>query len=380
MKKVVICEKGTGAGGVKTALVDFLNYYSQKSDIEITLVLLRESSALLEVIPKNIKVIKLPFKREFYNVYESKSNIKPCNRLIRKLYKAIEKIIRYTTKQFSKTYDFFLKKTYSLDGEYDVAMDYYGYGCFSTAYVAKKINAKEKIMWVHPADFSWGKNTEKYFKDYDKIYCVSDSTKDKFIDEFKYMADKVEVHKNIIDFNRILTLSKEGRTNLSNDYFNILTVARLVKEKGYEIIINAAKIIAEKNIKFRWYICGDGLLKDELKSMIKQLNIEDKIILLGGIENPYPYFTDCDIYVQASRNEGYGLTIAEAKILSKPVICSDIPPFREQIEDGKNGFLCDLTPESFANKIIYVYKNFDAINKSVNEVSRQEQEFIDDIL
>ena len=57
----------------------------------------------------------------------------------------------------------------------------------------------------------------------------------------------------------------------------------------------------------------------------------------------------CDIYVQPSRWEGFGITVTEAKVLSKPIITSDIPEFREQLRNGKTGLLCANENEMYAS-------------------------------
>ncbi|MCW5198038.1 glycosyltransferase [Clostridium perfringens] len=62
-------------------------------------------------------------------------------------------------------------------------------------------------------------------------------------------------------------------------------------------------------------------------------------MLLGSKSNPYPYIKSCDIYVQPSIWEGFGITVSEAKILNKPIVVSDIPEFIEQIENNKTGLV-----------------------------------------
>ncbi len=58
---------------------------------------------------------------------------------------------------------------------------------------------------------------------------------------------------------------------------------------------------------------------------------------LGIRQNPYPYFKDCDIYVQTSRHEGYVTTVTEAKLFCLPIVCTDVSGAREQIKDETNG-------------------------------------------
>jgi glycosyltransferase involved in cell wall biosynthesis len=89
-----------------------------------------------------------------------------------------------------------------------------------------------------------------------------------------------------------------------------------------------------------------------LKQQIVESNIEKNVILLGQKNNPYPYMKMCDIYVQPSRHEGYGITILEAKILEKVIVASNIEPIKEQIIDGETGILVIPEAENFADAII----------------------------
>ena len=74
--------------------------------------------------------------------------------------------------------------------------------------------------------------------------------------------------------------------------------------------------------------------EEELKELIAQNNLEDSFILLGKKTNPYPYMKACDLYVQPSRYEGKAVTVTEAKILGKPILITNYPTARSQIEDG----------------------------------------------
>ena len=120
-------------------------------------------------------------------------------------------------------------------------------------------------------------------------------------------------------------MSKE-REGLKNDseHINILTVGRLVIHyKGYDLAIKAAKRLKQNGYKFKWYIVGDGPDKDKIKKLIIKNELTNEFILLGKKDNPYPYMRSCDIYVQPSRKEGFGLTTIEAKILKRPIVCTN---------------------------------------------------------
>ena len=76
------------------------------------------------------------------------------------------------------------------------------------------------------------------------------------------------------------------------------------------------------------------------------------MILLGAKSNPYPYIKNCDVYVQTSFSEAYCLTVAEARILCKPIITTDAPGLRDQIISGENGLIVDaMTPEALFDGI-----------------------------
>ena len=74
-------------------------------------------------------------------------------------------------------------------------------------------------------------------------------------------------------------------------------------------------------------------------------------MLLGSVENPYPYYAQCDLYVHATRFEGKSIAIQEAQILGCPILVSDCNGNREQVEDGVDGAMCALTPEAVSTKI-----------------------------
>lgn len=75
------------------------------------------------------------------------------------------------------------------------------------------------------------------------------------------------------------------------------------------------------------------------RQLIIKHNVADCFTILGKKINPYPYIKNCDIYVQPSRHEAFGLVVKEAKILRKPIVCTDFDGADEQIENGKTGII-----------------------------------------
>ena len=118
-------------------------------------------------------------------------------------------------------------------------------------------------------------------------------------------------------------------------------MGRLNFQKAYDIAIDAMKLLKERGCRARWYVLGEGDRRKELEKKIAALGLKDDFVLLGAVDNPYPYYAQTDIYVHATRFEGKSIAI----------IASDCNGNREQIEHGVDGLLCQLTPESIAESI-----------------------------
>ena len=80
-------------------------------------------------------------------------------------------------------------------------------------------------------------------------------------------------------------------------------------------------------------------------------------MLMGAKENPYPYYKQCDLYVHATRFEGKSIAIQEAQVLGCTILVSDCSGNREQVENGTDGILCQLSPEDISRKIAELLGN-----------------------
>jgi glycosyltransferase involved in cell wall biosynthesis len=116
--------------------------------------------------------------------------------------------------------------------------------------------------------------------------------------------------------------------------------------------VEAMKILRDSGLDAVWYIVGDGEEREKLTSLIKRYGLEDRFILLGTRDNPYPYFENADIYVHATKFEGKSIAIQEAQILGLPVIASDCSGNREQVEDGVDGCLCRFDAGHIADAVL----------------------------
>lgn len=239
--------------------------------------------------------------------------------------------------------------------EYDVAIAY-AQG-IPTFYTIDKVNAKKKLVWVNVDYKLTGKTKEYQRLFYQKditIVPVSNSAYNVFATiVFPEFKEKMHIIWDITDGTMIQRMSElPPEKEIAKDVPVIMTTGRLNKpQKGYDLALEAAKILHEKGVEFRWYAIGDGPYRAEMECYIEENHLQDVFILLGFTANPYSYMRQCDIYVQTSRHEGFGLTIAEARILNRPVVCTNFEACTMQMIDGKNGIVTSFTPEDIADAI-----------------------------
>lgn len=81
----------------------------------------------------------------------------------------------------------------------------------------------------------------------------------------------------------------------------LVSIGRLNTQKGFDLAIQAAKIIEEKGVEFTWFIIGEGEDEQMLREQIKKERLDDSVKLVGIRKNPYPYIRYADVFVQPSR-------------------------------------------------------------------------------
>lgn len=152
----------------------------------------------------------------------------------------------------------------------------------------------------------------------------------------------------------------------------IATVGRIVPVKNFTLAVMTGKELKRRGIKFVWSIVGDGSDRQKIEELIKKYDLEDEMLLIGMHPNPYPYIAQCDIYVNTSLFEGFGLTLAEARILHKPVITTDFPAVYNQIKDGENGFIVPPEAASLADAIIRLFNDRHLYAEIVSNLKKEE--------
>ena len=173
-----------------------------------------------------------------------------------------------------------------------------------------------------------------------------------------FPAEKISVIYNGLDLQKFdyqeyapIYRKKENEIVLGNS-------GRLVPQKSQKDLIELAKKLKAKKIKFKILIVGKGNLLTELKNFAKQSDVENEIEFLGFIENTKAFYESIDIFLLSSLWEGFGYVIAEAMAAKKAVIAYNISSNPELIVNNKTGFLIEKQDiDAFVEKIEWFVSN-----------------------
>lgn len=371
MKKnlIFVIDSLVCAGAEKSliTLLSLLDY----SKYSVDLMLFTHGELLEGLLPKEVNILrplkyanfaKLPLKQAFVDALK-KSEIKMLSSRMK--YSVGIRMKKYSNAQKARIFWESVSDVIEHNPKtYDVAVSY-AQGV-PTFYVAEKIKAVKKFAWVNVSyrlDEKEQQFQRKFYNQYDKIIAVSDSAKDILLETFPFYTDRIDVIYDINNPDIITSMAEIGQDYEDNfDGIRILTIGRLAYQKGYDVAMDACKKLKEAGIKFRWYVLGKGTLQEEIEKYIKANGLSDHFILLGVTPNPYPFIKNCDIYVQTSRFEGFGLAIAEARMLNKPVVTTRFDAVFNQMIDGKNGLVVDMNADAVC----------DGILKMINEIELRE--------
>ena len=174
----------------------------------------------------------------------------------------------------------------------------------------------------------------------------------------------IVVIPNGIDLKRFQNLERETnrkKLGLKNE-FAIITVARLEKVKGLKYLIESINVLRNKYqlsvTGYKLLIVGDGRERENLKSLARKLNIEDRVQFLGQIPNEKvsEYLSASDCFVLPSLKEGFGIVILEAMAASIPVIGTKVGGILDIIKNEESGILVQpKDPKELAEAIFKVY-------------------------
>ena len=211
------------------------------------------------------------------------------------------------------------------------------------AHLLPKIFRKKTLLWYTHKSFNWKlKLAEKLT---DKIFTASKES-------FRLPSKKVEVTGHGIDLDKF----KPAETKKDGSKFKIISVGRISPVKNYEIMINAAEILKNKDFNFEIKIAGAPILEsdtiyfEKLKEKIQEKKLDDIVEFVGPIPNKYiaEFYQSGDLFINLSDTGSLDKAVLEAMACGLKILTSN-EAFKDILKEDN---IADKNPENIAFKII----------------------------
>lgn len=339
-KKVLFGITSLTLGGAERVLVDIANQLCE--EYEITIFTIYAKGELEKQLSPKVKLKSL-YKVSFSELSK-----------FQKYFSVPLKVLLFQNRIYQK----------KVKDNYDVEIAFLE-GSITRIFSTKNEKTK-KIVWVHndiSAVFGKGpkaklkrKIDKRIYEKYKTIVFVSKDNQKKF-EEIYSLKNKKEVIYNYIDTEKVIQKAKENTDiEFNKEEVNIVTVARLVKQKAIDRLIDVHSKLIQEGTQHRIYVIGDGPEKSRLEEMIKNKAVEDSFILLGQKENPYPYIKKADCFALLSYYEGYPMVLLEAQILGKYIMITDTAA-RETLQNYKDCKIVENNEEDIVKGLSEVIQN-----------------------
>ena len=349
-RKVLIVVHQLNLGGVQKALISALDVIDYSKN-DVTLYVRKDRTDLISLVNKNVSKIiinkdKTKYYRKPYAVWLQ------LKLKFAEVFKNNSEDIKNKLNDYivSEQFKFEKENYFADDSEYDVAVSYIQ--SHTAKFLAENIKAKRKIMFYHGSKDEFHEINQTVMKEYEKIYCVSKGALKAISQIYPDFSHKMDYLENYVDAENVREKAEEFTPDYPDDKLILCSCGRITSVKGYDLAVNAAEILRDKGLDFKWYFVGDGAERSNIDKLIADKNLGDYITITGLKDNPYPYIKNCDIYVQPSYEEAHPLSIIEAQILCKPLVTTATVGGKSIIVEGLNGLISDIDSESLADKLL----------------------------
>ena len=369
MKKIFIAATDMAIGGAERALLGLLNALD-KEKYQIDLFLLHHSGPLMDLIPKEIRLLpEIPkyadlgipiqkvLKHGHLDIFYGrlKGKIKAGQYAAKHQLKKDNSVSIHYSFKYTLPYLPVISDTL-----YDLAIG------FTIPYylVDQKVQASKKAAWIH-TDYAMidGDREEelKVWDVYNHIISISEAVTRSFVSVYPSLAKKIFLMENILspdlirkqaDLFDIPPEFSDGAASI-----HLLSIGRLTKAKNFDNVPDICARLIHAGWPVKWYIIGFGSDQSLIEDRICEAQMENNVFLLGEKANPYPYIRHCDLYIQPSRYEGKSIAVREAQILHKPVVITCFPTADSQLKDGIDGLIVPMNNEDCAEGIAMLLGN-----------------------
>lgn len=247
----------------------------------------------------------------------------------------------------------------------------------------KKVKANHYYYWGHILSFETYPDL-KFHEDMmnviEKYICVSESVKRDIVLKYPELEDKCEVVDNYLDVNEIIEKSNAPvQFEINKQRLNLVTVARIAKDKGFGRMKCLCDALDKKNIAYDWYVLGTAFKKEDLEEIQGWFCDNEHVHFLGYKDNVFPYIKDMDYLVLLTDREACCLVISESLIMGVPCIVSNFYGVEKQIRDKTNGIILDMnnTNANYEERVNDIVSLKEILKKNVQQKDYNREKVIE---
>ena len=343
------------SGGVSKSIVNLLNAMDRTTYDVHLLLLDRAGDILSPYLPSDITV---HVNREIENLHRGLRGVRALlftGHLLLAFGSLLRMLMSKISRAWAGRWLAYLMPRFT-DLTFDLIIDYGGQQ--QLYYMVDKLDGKKKITFFHNDYSKWPyyyAADRLYYPKVDQILSISQTCVDVLKAYFPDCKDKISVMQNISS-PVLITKQANETVDLPIAPLLLVSLGHIMRRKGTDFSIDAAKILQKKGVEFKWMLVGKVVEKDLIRR-IEQEGLADRFVVLGIRSNPYPYIKAADIYVHPARFEGKSIALDEAKILCKPIIVTNFSTVNDQFEDRVNASICEMNGDALADAIIELAAN-----------------------
>ena len=306
---LILSLEGDGAERVVSILLREL-----KDDYNITLVLMK--NIIDYEIPKEIEVVLLDDEED-----DSKA-----------LKFAKLPFLAYSYKELCKKYEIDISLSFMNRPNY-INVLAKTYGNESVCIISERIAPSKEYESSSLKDSVSRYMIRNLYPKADMIIPNSKGIEEDLIENFSIPTSLIQTIYNPVDLERIDSLKNE-ECSFPFDYFTYINIGRLHPQKNHKALIEAFYYL--NDLDSRLIIIGEGELREELEEFIDNLDLRDRVFLIGRESNPFKYLKRADVFVLSSNYEGFPNVLLEALACETPIISTDCKSGPREILTGKN--------------------------------------------
>ena len=351
---VLFIAPNLGGGGAERALVNVINYLD-RSRFQPHLALFQKEGVFLETLAPDVPIYEIQPKDHAF-LHRNWVRLRAIKRLCDQIRPALVMSVLWQANIVTLLTD----------------------KCFD---LACPVVVNEQIALKRDLQAKWQRYpfwplARDMYKRTAKIVTISSGIASELQEMLSLPFDKFQVIHNPISLGDIREQSALGSPSLPVTHPCLVAVGRLARQTNYPLLFRAVcKVVKEEPVYL--YVLGEGPERPHLSKMIRDLDLEPFVHLLGFQHNPYAQMRQADIFVLSSEYEGFSNVIVEAMALGVPVVATDCPygP-REVLADGRYGLLVAPGDESaLAEAILFLLRNPDERRRLGTQAQERAEDF-----